>query len=297
METEIPISFNCENDRLYGILHQPREPAPRGVLVVVGGPQYRVGSHRQFILLARDLADEGIPVLRFDYRSLGDSEGDNRNFEEINSDIHSAIDVFFDKVPTLKEVVIWGLCDAASAAVFYASGDKRVTGIVLLNPWVRTEAGIAKAYLKYYYMSRLIDPNFWNRICRGEFNLIAALHSFLTLVRISLGFKQGEYLVDSVDHLTDLKNRPAAKRTNEDLPTKMFNGLRLFKGRVLLILSGNDLTAGEFKGAVAKSRAWQKLLKAPRITRRDLPAANHTFSHREWRNQVTLWTKEWVQAG
>jgi alpha/beta superfamily hydrolase len=49
------------------------------VLVIVGGPQYRAGSHRQFTLLARSLAEQGFAVLRFDYRGMGDSTGAMRD--------------------------------------------------------------------------------------------------------------------------------------------------------------------------------------------------------------------------
>ena len=45
--------------------------ASRGMLIVVGGPQYRAGSHRQFTLLARDVAATGVPTMRFDYRGMG----------------------------------------------------------------------------------------------------------------------------------------------------------------------------------------------------------------------------------
>ncbi|WP_229425323.1 hydrolase 1, exosortase A system-associated [Massilia sp. Se16.2.3] len=104
------------------------------MLVVVGGPQYRAGSHRQFTLLARDLADAGIPALRFDYRGMGDSEGDLQTFEHVEDDLRAAIDRFFLEVPGMREVVLWGLCDGASAAAMYAPQDARVSGLVLLNP-------------------------------------------------------------------------------------------------------------------------------------------------------------------
>jgi len=73
--------FGCGGDRLVGILHAPAERARDiGVLVVVGGPQYRVGSHRQFVRMARDFAAAGYPVLRFDHRGIGDSDGAARSF-------------------------------------------------------------------------------------------------------------------------------------------------------------------------------------------------------------------------
>ncbi len=73
---ERALSFSCHDSWLYGILSLPEKVISRGVLIVVGGPQYRVGSHRQFMLLARYLAAHGVPVMRFDCRGKGDSEGD-----------------------------------------------------------------------------------------------------------------------------------------------------------------------------------------------------------------------------
>jgi hypothetical protein len=70
MPEERALAFPCGEDWLYGVLSLPQQPNPRGVLVIVGGPQYRAGSHRQFTLLARSLAAGGTPVMRFDYRAI-----------------------------------------------------------------------------------------------------------------------------------------------------------------------------------------------------------------------------------
>ena len=71
-----------------------REDAKRGILMVAAGA-YRVGPHRQFLLLARDWAADGIPVMRFDYQGQGDSEGAGAfNFDSLMYDIRSAIDRF-----------------------------------------------------------------------------------------------------------------------------------------------------------------------------------------------------------
>ena len=129
-EPEQAISFRCEGSQLVGIVAGARAPQARGVVVVVGGPQYRAGSHRQFTYLCRGLAQAGIASLRFDYRGMGDSEGDPRNFEAIDADIRAAVDAFIVAVPQLREVVLWGLCDAASATLFYGPTDARVTGQV-----------------------------------------------------------------------------------------------------------------------------------------------------------------------
>lgn len=286
---ERALSFSCQDSWLYGILSLPEKVISRGVLIVVGGPQYRVGSHRQFMLLARYLAAHGVPVMRFDYRGMGDSEGDARNFEGIEDDLSCAIDQFFEEVDALKEVVIWGLCDAVSAALFYAYQDQRVTGLVLLNPWVRTDEGIAKARLKHYYTARLLEPEFWRKIWQGHFNFTKSVQSFLKIVSEALAGRKGI--------ATTLKGRASNEPCDlTSLPERMFDGLKRFKGKVLLITSGDDLTAQEFTDLVKASPKWQKLLGSPNVRRFDIPEADHTFSRHEWRDQVSSWTREWIQS-
>lgn len=284
---ERALAFPCDDSWLYGILSLPEQAADRGVLIVVGGPQYRVGSHRQFTLLARELAAHGVPALRFDYRGMGDSEGAPRTFEDLEDDLRCAIDGFLREVPCLNELVIWGLCDAASAALFYAYQDQRVTGLVLLNPWVRTDEGVASVYLKHYYIARLFEPQLWSKIWQGHFDYSKAIHSFSKIIGTVLGGKQ-RTAATIEKGFSSLDRVP--------LPERMLAGLSRFKGRVLLIISGNDLTAQEFSNLVNGSREWQKLLASPRVSRLDLPEATHTFSRREWRDQVAAWTKEWIQS-
>lgn len=283
--SERAFTFPCNGAELIGILHDGAAGAARGVLIVVGGPQYRVGSHRQFVLLARDLARAGVPVMRFDCRGMGDSGGEPVDFEHNGADIAAALDAFFDYCPGLAEVTLWGLCDAASAALLYAWRDPRVTGLTLLNPWARTEAGEARAYLKHYYWRRLFSPDLWRKIRRGEFQLIASARSLMELARRVAG-RAG----------APPRNGAASTLAAETLPERMAEGLARFTGRVLLLLSGNDLTAAEFKDTIRASGRWRALLQQPRVTRHELLEANHTFARREWRQQVMRWTLQWLTS-
>ena len=278
---ERALSFDCGGERLYGILSLPAAPHPgsrRGVLVVVGGPQYRAGSHRQFTLLARSLATDGIAVMRFDYRGMGDSCGQARPFDSIEDDLRAAIDAFLAASPGLDEVVLWGLCDAASAIGMYAARDPRVAGLVLLNPWVRTEDGLARATLRHYYRARLRDPAFWRQLALGRFNWRASFSSLLTLTRRAT------------------RTTATAAPALMSLPERMHAGLADFKGRVLLVVAGADLTAREFCDLAAASAHWQRVLAPPRVTRRQIEHADHTFSRREWRDQVARWTADWLRS-
>ena len=68
--TEQVLPITCEGHELAAVLAVPEQARSLGVVIVVGGPQYRVGSHRQFVLLARQLAAAGIATLRFDCRGM-----------------------------------------------------------------------------------------------------------------------------------------------------------------------------------------------------------------------------------
>jgi exosortase A-associated hydrolase 1 len=224
--------------------------------------------------------------MRSDYRGMGDSEGDPREFASTDDDIRAAVDCFFDEIPELQEVVLWGLCDAASAAVFYAPNDRRVAGLVLLNPWVRSEQGIAKAYLKHYYLARLLDPQLWRKIFTGKFAFFSALHSL-------------------AQQISRLVFKPKGAQTNTDngplnqgvthLPKKFEEDLRRFKGRSLFILCDNDLTAQEFSDLSQSSDGWKKLMASSQVSKRNVEGANHTFSQRDWREKIGQWTIDWVK--
>ncbi len=265
---EHAFTFSCGTNRLLGITTIPEQALDVGVLVIVGGPQYRVGSHRQFTLLCRDLAKSGIPAMRFDYTGMGDSEGDLRNFEEVDKDIAAAVDAFLENCENLNQVILWGLCDAATAAAFYACKDPRISGLVLLNPWARTEAGEAKARMKHYYLSRIFDPALWKKIFSGKFDFSGSAKDFLGSASSASG--------------------PVGSSA---LPERMRTSLEKFQGGILFILSGNDLTAREFDD-LAKSPDWRGLVAGTQ--RLDLAEADHTFSRREWRDRVSSRTIEWI---
>lgn len=272
---ERAVTFDCGAEALVGIVTIPASPGERGVLIVVGGPQYRAGSHRQLLLLSRDLGANGIPVMRFDNRGMGDSEGDMRRFNAIEEDLRVAIDAFFANVPRLREVVVWGLCGAASAALLYAHGDPRVTGLFLANPWVRTDDGLAKTMLKRHYGPRLLDRKLWMKVLRGELNVVRALVDIARTVRRAVR---------------------SGSAPDEPFPARMAEGLMWFKGKVLVYLSGNDFTAREFEDMCATSTLWQRAIARSDLEWRRLPEANHTFSTRGWRDDVNRWTREWVKS-
>ena len=266
----------CEGDRLWGIVARPPEGVPlrsTAVLVGVGGPQYRAGSHRQFVRLARRLACAGYASLRFDARGMGDSEGTLRSFESMEADYAAALDALARACPQAPRLVVFGLCDAASAALMFAAPDPRVAGLVTVNPWARSAATLAGVQVRHYYLARLAQREFWRKLLGGGLNWKRSLGSFVA----------------------DLA-RARARPTTADgtFQARMARGLAAFRGRVLLVLSGKDLTAQEFLHYAATAPAWQGLLADPKVQRIDLPEADHTFSRRGWFTQVENEVLAWL---
>jgi len=296
---ESPVVFDCQGDRLIGIIARPRgQTLGTGVLILVGGPQYRAGSHRQFTLLARAMANSGIASLRFDYRGMGDSEGNPRTFEMIDIDIAAAVDCLMRGVERLRAVIIWGLCDAASAALMYGHLDRRVTGLVLLNPWVHTKESAFEARLKNYYSKRLLASSFWLKLISGQFrfrqsaaDVFASVRSTMKLTRCSdEDLNQGKITADSVGAAVFNQNHSATRY----FISRMLEGLRQFKGATLFVLSGQDLAAIEFALLIEHNRHWRTASSSQHVRIERVDEANHTFSSRELREAASHLTINFV---
>lgn len=263
---------------MFGVLAVPAHSIDIGVLIVVGGPQYRIGSHRQFVLLARALATAQVPSLRFDHRGMGDSGGTRQGFEHIASDIDAAVDALCDKLPRVKGVVLLGLCDGASASALYAPTDRRIAGLVLFNPWVRTPSGEAEAMVRHYYARRVMNAQFWRKLFRGGIEVRTALRDFRRTARFALG--------------TSARGR----RSMETLPYRIGDALSQYRGPVLFGLSGNDRVAEEFRLAAARAGKLADVQHASRSRTLEFGDADHTFSSRRHRDEMTRATIDWLNA-
>jgi len=218
-------------------------------------------------------------VLRFDYRGMGDSGGTPRDFEAVSDDIGAAIRALRQAVPGLRQVALWGLCDGASAALLYVheGQPQPVAGLCLLNPWVRSAQSQATAQVKHYYTQRLREREFWVKLLRGQ-----------------VGLGRLSELVGSLRTMLAGRSAPRAPQAQPSFQHRMARAWLGFDGGLLLILSGNDLTAKEFIETTAADPAWRGALAHPRLSRIDQPAADHTFSDAAEREAVEQATRDWL---
>ena len=275
--TEHALTFECGGEALLGIVAAPAKPRSTAVVLVVGGPQYRAGSHRQYTLLARRLADAGFAALRFDMRGMGDSGGAQRGFESVRDDIGAAIDALAHDQPAVRKIVLWGLCDGASAALLYCdeTADPRVAALALVNPWVRSGTSEARTRVNHYYAQRLFQGEFWAKLLRGQIGATA-------LAELGRNLRQAQ--ADAP--------QPAAATYQQ----RMAAAWRRFEGPLLLVLSGRDYTAKEFIDHASSDPAWRGTLDQPRLVRRDFVDADHTFSDAAARSALEEATLRWLEG-
>lgn len=238
--------FPCEGNFLAGTLH----PADgrTAVLMVSGGRQTRHGSHRGFVTLAEGLAKAGYPVLRFDRRGVGDSDGDDPGFRASGPDIAAARTALLDACPHVRSVIGWGLCDGATALALHP---ENFDGLILANPWTQdAEVGDIlpqPAAIKANYAEKLVSPSAWRRLLSGAVNLKALVNGLAKLVEPQRMTKTGAAVLD---------------------------GLRRYPGKTLVLLAERDGTAQAF-AAILKSSARSHTDREFEVE--TIAGATHTF--------------------
>jgi exosortase A-associated hydrolase 1 len=228
-----------------------------------------------FVRIARELAARGRAVLRFDFAGMGDSGGTFAGFERLDGDIAAALDFFPRVCPRVARFVLLGLCDGATAAAYYAHTDPRVVGLVLLNPWVHTERGEAKVLVRQYYVTRLLQAEFWRGLLRGEVSIGASIGDLLRKLRRAY------------------TNAQADTPHEADFVVRVREALERFSGRVLVAASGNDYTAAEFLELWSTDARWRTIRESSELV--SLPAADHTLSSREHMLQLCGVVSEWCR--
>ena len=274
---ETPARIDSPHGSALGVVCKPNRPPqadPVGVVFVPGGFQYKAGSHRQTVRMARQFAVLGVPSLRFDLTGLGDATGEMHGFEHLSPQILAATDTLVQHVPEVKRVVLWGLCDGASAALLHweHTRDTRIHGLALVNPWVRSEASLARTHVRHYYLRRLQDKTFWQKLLRGGVGA-KALADLLSDLRLAQ------------------RDHTAAHASFQE---RMAKAWREFNAEILLLISEDDITGQEFIDTVQKDPMWTGCLQREGLTQVNMAHADHTCAKPEADKALSLQTQTWL---
>jgi exosortase A-associated hydrolase 1 len=244
------VTFDCEGSRLVGTIDEG--PASAGLLLVTGGNEIRSGAFSGQAQMAARIAALGYPVMRFDRRGVGDSEGANGEFRTSGPDLAAALAALRAQCPNLTRVVGFGTCDGASALMLAKGAG--CDALVLSNPWTFEGSGedeqeIPPEVVRDHYRKRLTDPAAIKRLLTGQVSLGKLFGSVLGALR------------------------PSAPPSS--LAQDIANGIKDFVGDISILIAERDRTGKAFLAG------WDKA--DPHI--RTCPDATHAYVEphsREW---------------
>ena len=237
------------------------------VIMVNGGAQTRVGSHRQYIRLSRSLARVNIASLRFDLPGFGDHSGPSTDFLTIHQLLPDICRQLLQAQPKIKRLILLGLCDGASAIVLSQPLlPANCIGFILINPWVRQEQSYARTMLKDYYLKRLTSVELWRKIFSGRVAITSFFREISRLLRQNWKSRSAP---------TE-QTRLCVNATVDNFVQLMKNHWQQNVGKVMVLTSGQDLTASEFLNLCHSDPQFKALLAA--ADWRHAEDANHTFA-------------------
>jgi dipeptidyl aminopeptidase/acylaminoacyl peptidase len=125
------VAFMSEGNRISGVLHLPEKKNPSCVIASHGLLSSK--DSEKYIALGERISREGMAMLRFDFRGIGESEGkeeDNTISKKI-ADLNAAID-FIRTYPGLgNRIGLIGSSLGGFLSLIKASGDKEIKAVVI----------------------------------------------------------------------------------------------------------------------------------------------------------------------
>lgn len=292
------VSFPCEGYQLRGSLHRPAGAAEADTAIIIlnQGPLDRSGAHRLSIKYARQWAARGFPVLRFDARGVGDSEGDwaipedgapikmlYKNIEEgaWTVDTRAAVD-HLCATTSARNVILAGCCGGALTALHAAAEHPAVVGVIMVGMPVRPWADIgidsivagqveheAKGYVK-----KLGKLNAWRRFFTGE-------SDYRVLWGIGSRYIREQMFGSSDDRLTSLHAGML----------RSFRAVQSSGKQMLFVFPENDYLWVEFRDLFLPT-----FEDRPPFDLHVIPGANHTFTEVAWQEQLFSILDNWLQT-
>ncbi|HVR18246.1 MAG TPA: hypothetical protein VMS65_01075 [Polyangiaceae bacterium] len=122
---------------------EPESVRPIAFLLVSAGLMPKHGPYRLYAELARRVAEDGFRTLRFDLGGIGESLPYDRSLPlraRTAHEISAAIDHLCVE-HEIESVVLGGLCSGAEDAFRHAEHDRRVVGVVMIDPFAYRTRG------------------------------------------------------------------------------------------------------------------------------------------------------------
>jgi pimeloyl-ACP methyl ester carboxylesterase len=324
-----PVSFRSRAGlQLFGMLHLPDGPGhDLAVVLLCPGIKSRVAPHRLYVKWAAHLAEQGYPVLRFDFHGLGDSEGTIA--EPVMLDLYgsvqrgrfvddtlSAID-FLEAEGVAPRVILGGLCGAAITAVLAAHQDPRAAGILALALPVMLQGSNVDYTsnvttgelntLRGLYVRKLVDWKSWARFfsLKTDYRLLAK--SFVAQFRrrkavAAAVARPAARTAVAAPPPPPPKSAPApapdpdAGTNANPLFPPAFESLLARGCQVAAFFGESDRLYWEFEEKYASSHRGVLERHVDRFTLEILQGANHLVTFPEWQSDLFARTDAWLRG-
>ncbi len=269
--------------RMVGILTP--SPRPRDLPAVIipnSGLVPRVGPSRLSVNLARRLAAQGYPTLRFDHAGVGDSNPrqDDLSFDQCALEEVGHLMDDLERDYGLRRFVILGLCSGAVTAFKAAGLDARVAGAIMINAqyyetdpeWNHHVA--TQQIARHYWTRSIFRPSAWWRAITGRIHYRVLIH---VLLRQARGLFRKDATVQQVkdrlaSHLRDL--------AQHETPLLILNSEGDIAQDYLRIILGDEL---------------DRLTESGSIELRNLADTDHTFTLLANQERLSEIIEEWME--
>ncbi len=200
------------NDHLVGVFEPEVKPRlqPFGVIMLTAGMLPSAGPFRLHVDLARSLAKQGVPSLRFDLSGIGESlatGSTGTSLERAATEIRSAID-YLEQHEQISQVALFGLCSGADDALYAAQQDERIVGLFSID-------GCGYRTAKFYF----------HRLLRNYLPKLASGRAWKARFNRCLGKRPS--VIPSLQLGSDLREFPDRQTAASQLHTLVQRGVQM----------------------------------------------------------------------
>jgi hypothetical protein len=140
---------------------------------------------------------------------------------------------------------------------------EHISGMVLCNPLVITDEGLARSTIRHYYCKRLFEKEFLKKLVRFDLNVKN------TLISLWESFQDAGFLKHDKSGYADSRK--------QTLPAMVIDGLHKFTRPIRIILSTDDIVAANFQDELNKSAVLEMDYSTNKIINHVVKGADHTF--------------------
>ena len=305
----VPVVFpNRHGLKLFGVLHLPEGGARTDMAVILLSPgvKMRVGPERLYCTMTERVVSLGLPVLRFDFYGLGDSEGevceellrDVYNHIEVGRFVNDTIDAMDWMASTYgtRRFILSGLCGGAITGLLAAETDARVAGLLALGitPVLASRSANSSMYItsgqladiRLTYLDKLLSPKAWLRLL-----------TFKSDYRVLWRALAQPFNHEPAPAAQPVPLPPPEQDNANPLFPPAFFSMTESRRPILLVFGGSDRLLWEFEEKfVARHRA--RLASGPQCYEvHTIPQANHVLSFEPWQQEMleaaSAWLRRW----